>query len=281
MRLSPRHFLTTLAHATAASYVFLPWPRRPTLSYASDSSRAMPRGRYLIVNADDFGADDDINRGVIEAHERGIVTSASLMVNMPGARSAVRLAKEHPKLSLGLHVNVTAGDRVVDLGDVRALRRELDRQFDAFRDMTGDIPTHLDSHQHVHRQLNIGRAFLELSHRYRIPLRDSSEVSYIGTFYGQWEDGRTDLRYISLDYLISVLNNVEPGFSELACHPGTQGGHFDAVYNWQREIEVESLTDPRAKVAAARAEVQPTTNRDYRSLVTPSTARAQAGVGCR
>ena len=168
-------------------------------------------------------------------------------------------------------MNVTAGELVVDLGDVRALGRELDRQFDAFRDMTGDIPTHLESHQHVHRQLNIGRASSNLV---TYPLRGFSEVSYIGIFYGQREDGRTDLRHISLGYLISVLNNVEPGFSELACHPGTQGGDFDAVYNWQREIEVESLTDPRAKVAAARAEVQLTNYRDYRSLLTPSTAMA-------
>jgi predicted glycoside hydrolase/deacetylase ChbG (UPF0249 family) len=273
MRLSRRYFLTKLSHVTAAGYVTFLWPRRPALSYVSDSAPAIPRGRYLVVNADDFGADDDINRGVIEAHEHGIVTSASLMVNMPGAQSAARLAKDHPNLSLGLHVNFTAGERVVDLRDGRALQRELERQFDAFRDMTGDVPTHLDSHQHVHRQFNIRRPFLELSHRYRIPLRGSSEVTYIGTFYGQWEDGHTDLRHISLEYLVSVLNNVKPGFSELACHPGTQGGHFDAVYNWQREIEVQSLTDPRAKVAATRAEIQLTSYRHYRSPLTPSTAR--------
>lgn len=268
MRLSRRHFLIRLSHATATGCVTFFWPRRPTLSYASDSSRTIPRGRYLIVNADDFGADEDINRGVIEAHERGIVTSASFMVNMPGARSAVRLAKEHPNLGVGLHVNFTAGGRIVDLGDVRAVRRELERQFDAFGEMTGEMPTHLDSHHHVHRKVGIERPFLELSDRYGIALRGYSEVSYIGTFYGQWEDGRTDLRYISLDYLVSVLDNVGPGFSELACHPGTQDGHFDTVYNWQREIEVKSLTDPRAKVAAARAEVQLTNYRDYRTFLT-------------
>src|SRR5258707_3772776 len=83
--------------------------------------------RYLIVNADDLGADDGINRGIIEAHERGIVTSASLMVNMPSAPSAVRTSREHPALSLGLHANFTAGSRIPDLGDLRALRQGLQR----------------------------------------------------------------------------------------------------------------------------------------------------------
>src|SRR5689334_19849641 len=237
MRLSRRHFLTKLPRVTAAGYVAFRGATTPSLAHAADPPRGVPRGRYLIVNADDFGADDAINRGVIVAHERGIVTSASFMVDMPGARSAARLAREHPRLSLGLHANFTAGDRAVPLEDIRALRRELARQFDTFRDITGETPTHIDSHQHVHRRPRIRPLFVELSRRYRLPLRGSAAVSYIGTFYGQWADGRTDLRYIGLDHLVSVLGHVGPGISELACHPGTHGGHFDAAYNWQREIE--------------------------------------------
>jgi predicted glycoside hydrolase/deacetylase ChbG (UPF0249 family) len=272
MSLSRRHFLTKLPLVTAAGYVASRWPAKPSVAQAGEPPRGVPRDRYLIVNADDFGADDAVNRGVIEGHERGIVTSASFMVDMPAARSAARLAKEHPRLSLGLHVNFTAGDRITPLDDTRALGRELERQFAAFGEITGDTPTHIDSHQHVHRRPNIGPLFVELSERYRIPLRGAAAVTYIGTFYGQWADGRTDLRYISLDYLISVLNHVGPGVSELACHPGTHGGHFDAAYNWQREIEVKSLTHPRVKAAAARAQIQLTNYRDARSLLTAPTA---------
>src|SRR6516225_220913 len=59
--------------------------------------------RSLIVNADDFGQSPGVNRGIIEAHERGIVTSASLMVRWPAARAAASYARRHLKLSVGLH----------------------------------------------------------------------------------------------------------------------------------------------------------------------------------
>ena len=41
--------------------------------------------KYLVVNADDFGVCAGVNRGIVEAHRRGIVSSASLMVEMPGS----------------------------------------------------------------------------------------------------------------------------------------------------------------------------------------------------
>jgi hypothetical protein len=59
--------------------------------------------RHLIVNADDFGQSVGVNRGIIEAHERGIVTSASLMVRWPSAQEAAAYARSHTSLSLGLH----------------------------------------------------------------------------------------------------------------------------------------------------------------------------------
>ena len=65
--------------------------------------------RLLIVNADDFGLTPGINRAIIEAHTRGIVTSATLMANMPAFYEAVQLAKVHPALGIGLHFNITQG----------------------------------------------------------------------------------------------------------------------------------------------------------------------------
>ena len=107
--------------------------------------------RYVIINADDFGNSAGINRGIIEAHEAGILTSTSLMVNTPATKEAVMLAGQYPELGIGIHVNFTGeGEKIVDLEDLSAVRRELAAQFDRFTDLMGRLPTHVDSHQHVH-----------------------------------------------------------------------------------------------------------------------------------
>jgi predicted glycoside hydrolase/deacetylase ChbG (UPF0249 family) len=62
--------------------------------------------KILIVNADDFGLSAGVNAGIIRAHEHGIVTSASLMVRWPAAAAAAALTRSHPRLSVGLHVDL-------------------------------------------------------------------------------------------------------------------------------------------------------------------------------
>src|SRR5215831_932010 len=63
----------------------------------------------LIVNADDFGRSHSINEAVMQAHREGILTSASLMVNEPACAEAVTLARENPKLGVGLHLTLVCG----------------------------------------------------------------------------------------------------------------------------------------------------------------------------
>ena len=212
-----------------------------------------PDDRYLIVNADDLGADRGTSRGIIEAHARGIVTSASLMVDMPDARAAVRAAREHPRLGVGLHVSFTAGPRTVDLSDARAVRQELERQLERFVELTGQEPTHVDSHHHVHCRPELAPLFVALCRARRIPLRGFSGVTYLGHFYGQWEHGKTDLQHISPEYLMSLLVGIRPGVSELACHPGDRDARFDPMYDWQRRFELDALTDPRVTTVARRS----------------------------
>ena len=60
--------------------------------------------RYLIVNADDLGASPGVDRGILEAHARGIVTSASLMVDTPWSAEGAARARATPALSVGLHI---------------------------------------------------------------------------------------------------------------------------------------------------------------------------------
>ena len=63
----------------------------------------------LIVNADDFGLSSSVNEAVVRAHRDGILTSASLMVNEVGFDEAIKLAKENPKLGVGLHLTLLHG----------------------------------------------------------------------------------------------------------------------------------------------------------------------------
>lgn len=70
--------------------------------------------RRLIVNADDFGFTAGVNRAIMEAHTRGIVTSSTLMARGPAFDGAVRLAKQLPRLSVGCHVVLIDGEPVLD-----------------------------------------------------------------------------------------------------------------------------------------------------------------------
>jgi len=74
-----------------------------------------------IVVADDFGLSPGVNRGVVQAHERGPVTTASLLGNMPGFADAVAHLRACPDLAVGLHLNLTLGRPVSDPRDVPSL----------------------------------------------------------------------------------------------------------------------------------------------------------------
>lgn len=138
--------------------------------------------RRLIINADDFGISRGVNTGIIEAAVAGVVTSASLIVNLPAFADALDRAQLCPFLSIGLHLNLTAGRPLTparslvqestgefysmsqlmaraSLGRVDAWDiisecvAQIDRMIDA-----GVQPTHLDSHRHVHAHPAISAA---------------------------------------------------------------------------------------------------------------------------
>jgi predicted glycoside hydrolase/deacetylase ChbG (UPF0249 family) len=132
-----------------------------------------PSSTRLIINADDFGLSRGVNIGIIEAAEAGVVTSASLIVNLPGFADALDRALSCPALSLGLHLNFTVGRPLTaapsltrssgefyplpmlvaraSLGLLNAsdIARECLGQIDRMSE-AGFPPTHLDSHRHIH-----------------------------------------------------------------------------------------------------------------------------------
>jgi predicted glycoside hydrolase/deacetylase ChbG (UPF0249 family) len=203
--------------------------------------------RTLVVNADDFGASEGVNQGVVQAHVHGIVTSTSLMVTGNAAEHAARLAGEHPGLGVGLHWDLDEENLSdpVALEDTGAVRRELARQLEAFERLMNRPPTHVDSHHHVHHRDEIAPIARELVSALGVPLRGEGPVQYVGGFYGQWEWRVTDLEHIGPEFLIWILRNeVDEGWTEIGCHPGFVTDDFTSVYLAEREVEVATLTDP-------------------------------------
>lgn len=151
--------------------------------------------KQLIVNADDFGLAGGVNRAVIDAHAQGILTSATLMANMPAFDEAVQLAKGHPALGVGLHFNITQGAPLADASRVGSLlnaRGEFPGTSTALlkRWLTGTLKigeveielraqiervmnaglklTHVDSHKHAHALPPVCRAIAEVIGDYGI-----------------------------------------------------------------------------------------------------------------
>lgn len=217
----------------------------------------MSTNRYLIVNADDFGQSHGVNRGIIESFENGIVTSASLMVRWPAAVEAAAYARVHTDFSIGLHLDLSEWAckdetwfplyEVVPLDDHAAVAAEVTRQLERFRQLLEKNPTHLDSHQHAHRQEPVYSIMQKLAQELRVPLRHySSRVRYCGSFYGQGAKGSPYPEGISINGLIDILTNLPAGVTELGCHPGW-ADDLESMYLAERTIEVKTLCDARVR----------------------------------
>lgn len=153
--------------------------------------------KRLIVNADDYGLSQGISAGIRQAHQIGIVTSASVMINSPSALRDLEAARrECPNLGLGVHLSFTTGRPVLPLAEVTSLvrsdgqfldfhdfpatlgrldlaelQRELHAQIEVFL-QTGSKPTHLDCHHHaIYRCSELLMIALKLAKEYNIPVR--------------------------------------------------------------------------------------------------------------
>lgn len=209
--------------------------------------------RIAVITADDYGMSEGVNRGVVEAHRRGIVTCASLLVCGRAAEAAAALALRHPRLAVGLHLDL--GEWVlhrqrwepryqrVDLDDAAAVGRELDRQLALFRGLLGREPTHLDSHQHVHMNEPVRAVAEAASARLGIPLRGvSMAVRHEGGFHGRDGRGLPYPQGITPTNLQRLLAELPPGVTEIGCHPGAAPD--DDPYGAERVVELRTLCDP-------------------------------------
>lgn len=150
--------------------------------------------KKLIVNADDFGMTEANTIATVLCHEDGIVTSTTLMVNMPFAPLAAQLSKAHPNLGVGIHLVLTVGRPLVEgaksftdengnfrrpksypdgkpHADPDELYTEWKAQIEKFIEIMGCKPTHIDSHHHVHLRPWHMDVTMRLAREYDLPVR--------------------------------------------------------------------------------------------------------------
>ena len=216
----------------------------------------MRDGRRLIVNADDLGLSPGITAGIFRAHREGIVTSASLMVRQDSAAEAAAWARlDHPDLGLGLHLDLGEWLQrdgawepvyvVADLDDAVAVANEIGRQLGRFRELVGRDPTHLDSHQHVHRFEPVRSLLAMAGKAMRIPVRHHGAVRYCGGLYD----------HPAPETLARIIRDLPQGATELACHPAERID-VPTAYAEPRRAELAALCDPSVRRAVADAGVQ-------------------------
>jgi len=153
----------------------------------------------VIINADDFGYSHSVNYGIVDAHVQGILTSTTLMANMPSFEHAVQLKKNLPQLGVGVHLVLTCGKPllteltyivdeagffhpqryyqadaasvIMNSAFIEELRAEWTAQIDKVY-AAGITPTHLDGHHHMFITFPETQTLtFELAEKYGLPIR--------------------------------------------------------------------------------------------------------------
>jgi len=190
--------------------------------------------RHLIVNADDFGYSFSVNKGIIEAHLKGIVTSTSVLVDAIAAQEAIGLVT-YKGLSVGLHFEVQ---------DFEQVEQELERQITKFIAMVGKRPDHIDTHKlHTSHEALRG-ALLAYAKRYHVPIRELTGIKFIESFMGFRSEGDVSVRRLK-----AAIDEVTDDCNELMCHVGYSDDYLrtKSSYNDKREEELTSICNSEIK----------------------------------
>jgi predicted glycoside hydrolase/deacetylase ChbG (UPF0249 family) len=249
----------------------------------------MPSGdksRQLIVTADDFNLSAGVSQGILEAHQHGIVTETSVMVNLGDLPLASAMLAAAPQLGVGLHLNITRGRPLAPLRAVQALlgsdgqflgspqalprqvpiaavRAEFQAQLETFQSAFVRPPQHLDTHHHVHQHPVVLEAVLDLAGSLQLPVRSidpqmrakvtARRLGSPAHFLGD----AGDEPYWTETRLLSTIQALPPGVTELMCHPG----YFDGAiaysrYGRQRDVERQALCAPEVAARIRGEEIR-------------------------
>ncbi|MCK8816446.1 chitin disaccharide deacetylase [Natroniella sulfidigena] len=227
--------------------------------------------KKVIINADDFGLHSSCNQGIIKALTEGVVSSTTLMINLPGAEEAIKLAQQKGIKQMGLHLNLTYGrsispakevpslvteegefyDQLAELLEnkkVAEVKHELRRQIEKFMETDLEL-THLDSHHHIHLNSGFKEVVAELAREYELPVRHPNDE--VKEYFKQVGVMTTD--YFSDDFygvgatlenLKHQLESFSAGTMEIMCHPALADNRLKKTssYNDHRVRELKILT---------------------------------------
>jgi len=232
--------------------------------------------RRLIINADDLGYDPAVNEGIVLAMRGGVVTSSTLMVNLPHSEHGATLARGLP---VGLHLNLSRG-APVSAGFPQALLRvgafdealvgslpaevvaeEVLAQLARAEELLGAPPTHVDVHRHLHLVAAVLEGLCTVAAARKLPVRGldgkmQTELRHRGVrttdhFVGE----AVSEAYWTEQRFAATVANLEDGTTELMCHPGYPPRETRTSYALQRAVELGTLTSTTARRALDEAEV--------------------------
>lgn len=190
--------------------------------------------KKLIVNADDFGYSSSVNRGIIEAHKNGIVTSTSVLVDSIAANEALELTK-FANLSVGLHLVLEGADDV---------QSELDRQVAKFVSIVGREPDHIDTHKTPKAAVRLTETLRAYADSHGVPVRRLGYAKYINTYFGFRTGGD-----VSIDQLKLAIDQATDEYNELMCHVGYVDDYLreHSSYSDPREDELKAIRSPEIR----------------------------------
>lgn len=244
----------------------------------------------LIVNADDFGLSKGQNYGIVEACRHGVVTSATALVNGEAVEHAAALSRDLPELGVGMHFVLTLGAPLTampgltrdgllgkwiwglaeqDALPLEEIARELDCQFNRFVDLFGCLPTHIDSHHHVHMIPAIFPLVADYASRKGVAMRLDRQVEGItadGVVTTQGFSSEFYGEEISEALFLQVLDASaarKERSLEVMAHPAFIDNTVrQSAYCWPRLTELAVLTSPSLKNAIAARGYRTGTFRD-------------------
>ena len=239
--------------------------------------------KAVIVNADDFGLSEEVNKGILEAFSAGVLSSATILANGGAFEEAASFARRNRRFGFGLHLNLTTG-RSLTLGmkemqksflkkallgivDQKAVKHELRSQIEKALDAKIRL-THLDGHHHVHVFPIITPIVLDLAEEFkikkiRLPSEPVSSKRILQTTLLKILSTRAKKQFLAYKVLCpnyfrgialtgsldvenfkNILKTLKPGVTEIMCHPGYASKDSLTKLNKERELELATLKDP-------------------------------------